>query len=86
MNVPENVFAAVFIAESTLPFAAAIRAGAFPALSNARMPLHRFPTGEIAGGVDQVTFSCAAAWIASNSFGATTPRKLPTCTIWTFAR
>ena len=29
------------------------------------------------------TFNCAAAWIASNSFGATTLRKLPTCT--TFA-
>ena len=35
------------------------------------------------GLVFHTTFSCAAAWIASNSFGATTPRKLPTCT--TFA-
>ena len=35
------------------------------------------------GFVFQTTFSCAAAWIASYSFGATTPRKLFTCT--TFA-
>ena len=35
------------------------------------------------GLVFHTTFSCAAAWIASYSFGATTPRKLPTCT--TFA-
>ena len=32
------------------------------------------------GFVFHTTFSCAAAWIASNSFGATTPRKLFTCT------
>ena len=35
------------------------------------------------GFVFHTTFSCAAAWIASNSFGATTPRKLSTWT--TFA-
>ena len=44
-------------------------------LSRARICLHMFPLPEIVGGSAHFTFSCAAAWIASYSFGATTPRK-----------
>ena len=47
------------------------------------MSFQKFPTGLIVGGSFQATLSRAAAWIASYSFGATTPRKLPFCTIWT---
>ena len=62
---------------------AAIRAGAWPAASRSRICLQRFPLPEIVGGSAHSTFSWAAAWIASYSFGATTPRKSPrrtTCT------
>ena len=89
MNVPEYVFAADFIAASRLAFVpacAAMRAGALPALSWSRIHFQRFPLPEMTGGSDHCTLICAAAWIASYSFGATTPSTLPTCTIFTPAR
>ena len=48
------------------------------------MLCQRLPLPLIVGGVDHATFSSAAAWIASYSSGAATPRKLPFWTIWTF--
>ena len=79
-----NVFAAPARAESTFPVFTENFAGTWPALSKSRMPFQRFPLPLIVGNVCQLTFSWAAAWIASNSSGATTPRKFFTCTIWTF--
>src|SRR4051794_21121885 len=44
----------------------------------------KFAVGVSFGSSFQTTLSCAAAWIASYSFGAVTARKLPTCTTFTF--
>jgi hypothetical protein len=46
-----------------------------PALSSARITSNSFPPGSTFGGAAHLTFNCAAAWMASYSFGATTPRK-----------
>src|SRR5579871_1729585 len=78
-----TVLAAPAIAESTAPLLTEYLAAIWPALSNCRMLCQRLPLPEIVGGVDHATFSSAAAWIASYSSGATTPRKLAfwmTCT------
>ena len=40
----------------------------------------RLPLPGSFGVLSQVTRSCAAAWIAFHSSGATTPTKLPFCT------
>ncbi len=46
--------------------------------------LNRLPVVGRIGLSCQVTLSCAAAWIASYSSGATTPRKFPCCKTFTF--
>ena len=73
----ETVFAADLRPASTLPLFTVNTAFAWPAASWARICLQRLPgVGRMAVSF-QVTLSWAAAWIASNSLGATTARKSP---------
>ena len=53
-----------------------------PPASWLRICPHRFPALGSVGIGAQVTFNCAAAWIASYSFGATTATKSLTRTTW----
>ena len=65
-------------AVSTLPVFAAIRAGALPARVVLAHLLAQVARRRQRSGVSaHFTLSCAAAWIASYSVGATTPRKSP---------
>src|SRR5690348_32263 len=75
--VCETVFAAAAIPASMLPLLTVNAAFARPAASWARICL-KSPPG--VGRIElsfHVTLSCDAAWIASYSRGATTPRKSP---------
>jgi hypothetical protein len=70
---------------STLP-ATVVVFTIWPALSCARSWLTMLPSPGRIGFAFHLTFSCAAAWIASYSFGATTARRLLRRTIFTFGR
>src|SRR5436190_23085483 len=85
LYVAVSTFAELASAASTLPTFVVKRAGLVVFVSPAcRSQLQKFPDPESFGSDFQTTFSCAAAWIASYSFGATTARKLLTCTTLTF--
>ncbi len=60
------------------PTLVTIRAGIWPAESASRSSLMRSVSPGRIGESAQVTLSCAAAWIASYSQGATTPMNSPT--------
>src|SRR5215469_4954670 len=79
-----TVLAAPAIALSTAPLLTLKAAAIWPELSNWRMLCQRLPLPLIVGGACHATFSSAAAWIASYSSGATTPRKFAFWMIWTF--
>src|SRR4051812_28519981 len=74
--VADTVFAAPASALSTSPVFTTYRAGAWPALSKSRICCHISPEPASFGIAAHVTFSWAAAWIASYSCFATTPMKL----------
>src|SRR5579884_1921318 len=63
-------------AASTLPVSANVFVATFPPLSSLRIWLQMSPLDGSAGRGPHLTCSSAAAWIASYSLGATTPRKL----------
>ena len=79
---PRDAVAAEASAASTLPCCAAELGDGLAGAVEVRASTSRGSRARRScGGSAHVTFSCAAAWIASYSFGATTPRKLPRRTI-----
>jgi hypothetical protein len=67
-----HVFAADASAASTLPTFVVKRAGSGVFVSPPPQPAQKLPELGSFGSLFHVTLSCAAAWIASYSFGATT--------------
>src|SRR5947199_4775545 len=85
LYVALTTFAELASAASTLPTFVVKRAGLVVFVSPAcRSQLQKLPEPESFGSDFQTTLSCAAAWIASYSFGATTARKLFTWTTCAF--
>src|SRR3954449_11452410 len=75
LYVPDTTWAADASAASTLPLFTFIVWRAVAESPSARICLKRLPLDGSVGISDHFTLSCACAWIAAHSSGATTPRK-----------